>query len=315
MAQKEIPIPIEDAVTTLGVLDTQIKKWIEEDNPSLMQNHRGVLSVPKSYIDICANKPDYYSALVKAIEVESSKKEFYLTGEISEKLANSRQAMLQVYTSWVDRLEEIHKQYKDIINKLDNESWEFAAYILFSRAIALLRGAIRLLKEGYWYAGSIIREIDETLDVAQYLKITACHDNKTELYNWFRKSIAPGHSKCRNRISLFQSTIDPSIDAQKHEYLLNELYQKKSKWTHPNFGVIRESGSFKIINGKININQLCYGKCEHEDKLVELVEFFNSSIWTAYQQFMVLFADILSFEHREEILQFDKMQMQMQMQI
>ena len=43
MAQKEIPIPIEDAVATLGVLDTQIKKWIEEDKPSLMQNHRGAL--------------------------------------------------------------------------------------------------------------------------------------------------------------------------------------------------------------------------------------------------------------------------------
>lgn len=308
MAKVDIPVPIGDAATILGVLDSQMQIWIAEDKPEFFENHRGALSIAQSYVTSCSTKHDYYPALLRSIKAENKHKTYVLTGEKKEQLHKSRQSMLKVYGEWIDRLEEIHKEYKDKFNKYDNESWEFATYLLLSRAIGLLKGIVVLLSQGYWYAGSIIREVDETLDVAQYFKIRAQSGEYAELESWFRKNVAPGHSKCRKVIAAHHASIVAGTNAKQHEYLLNELYQKKSKWTHPNFGVIRESGSFNVVGVKYHINELCYGECEHEFKVIELVEFFNSSIWTTYQQFMLLFVDILSLEHREEILEFDQAQ-------
>lgn len=308
MAKADIPVPIGDAATSLGVLESQMKKWIREDKPKILKNHRGVLSVQQSYITTCSSKSDYYKALLNSIQIENKHKVYVFTGEEKDQLHKSRQAMLKVYRQWTDRIEEIHKEYKKVFNELSNETWEFASYILLSRAIALLKGAIELLSKGYWYAGSIIREVDETLDVAQYFKIRAQRGDHTDLKKWFRTSVAPGHSKCRKAIAEHYASIVHEENAQKHEYLLNELYQKKSKWTHPNFGLIRESGSFEVFDGKLQIKELCYGECQHEFKVIELVEYFKSSIWTMYQQFMIIFIDFLSAEHREELLEFNKLQ-------
>ena len=308
MAKVDVPVPIEDAATTLGVLDSKMAQWVRDDNPDILENHRGALSIPQSYVTTCSSKPDYYRALLNSIRVENEHKTYVLTTEKKEQLHDARQSMLKLYSEWIERLEQIHKDYKQIFNEVNNESWEFATYILLSRAIALLKGIVALLSQGYWYAGSIIREVDETLDVAQYFKIKAQSSEFSDLKNWFRLNIAPSHSKCRKVIAVHHASIVPNTDAKKHEYLLNELYQKKSKWTHPNFGVIRESGSFNVVDDKLQINQLCYGECEHEFKVIELVDHFKSSIWTTYQQFMVLFVDILSLEHRNEFLEFDQLQ-------
>ncbi|MEQ3694698.1 MAG: hypothetical protein ABNH16_14035 [Thalassolituus sp.] len=307
MTKADIPIPIGDAATSLGVLESQMEKWIREDKPKILKNHRGLLSVPQSYIAACSSKSDYYKALLNSIKIENRHK-VYVIGERKDQLHKSRQAMLQVYQQWTDRIEEIHRDYKKVFNELRNETWEFASYMLLSRAIALLKGAIELLSNGYWYAGSIIREVDETLDVAHYFKIRAQSGDDTDLKKWFRTSIAPGHSKCRKAIAEHYVSIVHSENAKQHEYLLNELYQKKSKWTHPNFGLIRESGSFEVVEDKLQIKELCYGECEHEFKIMELVDYFKSSIWTTYQQFMIIFVDFLSIEHREEILEFNKLQ-------
>jgi len=308
VAKVDVPIPIEDAATTLGVLDSQMYQWVRADKPNITDIHRGAMSVPQSYVITCSAKPDYYQALLNSIKVENDHKAYVLTGEKKEQLKNSRQSMLKVYSEWIDRLEQIHKEYREVFNEVDNESWEFATYLLLSRAIALLKGIVILFSQGYWYAGSIIREVDETLDVAQYFKITAQNSEPEDLRSWFRLNKAPGHSKCRKVISAHHASIVPDTDIKKHEYLLNELYQKKSKWTHPNFSVIRESGSFNVVEDKLQINELCYGECEHEFKVIELVDYFKSSIWTTYQQFMLLFVDILSVEHRCEILEFDQLQ-------
>jgi len=308
VAKADIPVPIGDAATALGVLDSQMEQWIREDKPKILKNHRGVLSVPQSYITTCSSRDDYYKALLNSIKVENKHKTYILTGKKKEQLHRSRQSMLKVYSEWVGRIEEIHKDYKIIFNELSNETWEFATYLLLSRAIALLKGAIELLSKGYGYAGSIIREVDETLDVAQYFKIRAQSGDYVDLKSWFRNSVAPSHSKCRKAIADHYASIVSGANAQKHEYLLNELYQKKSKWTHPNFGLIRESGLLKVIEGKLQIDELCYGECKHEFKLIELVNYFKSSIWTTYQQFMILFVDFLSIEHRKELLEFDKLQ-------
>ncbi|MDD1796394.1 hypothetical protein LRP50_25075 [Enterovibrio sp. ZSDZ42] len=308
MAKSEILIPVGDAATALGILETKILQWVKEDSVEVKVNYRGISAIPRSYISTCSQKPDYYQALVNSIAVENEHKERVLSTDERERLNHSRINMLETYKSWIDRLEVLHREYQSEINDCENESWELACYLLLSRAIGLLKGAAELLSQGFWYAGSIIREIDETLDVAQCFKIQSEKGEHNDLQAWFRNSVAPSHSKCRKIISANYAELITETDAHNHELLLNELYRKKSKWTHPNFGVIREAGSFKTEKGKFIVSDLCYGECVHEFKMHELVDFFKSSIWSSYQQFMIIFVNILSIEHRQELLEFDRLQ-------
>lgn len=74
--------------------------------------------------------------------------------------------------------------------------------------------------------------------------------------------------------------------------LLYEIYQKKSKFTHPTYLVIREITTFELLNNIPNIKEIEYGQSKHERKLLELTEFFRSSIWTSIQVFIQCFHDL-----------------------
>ena len=61
-------------------------------------------------------------------------------------------------------------------------------------------------------------------------------------------------------------------------------YQAKSKWTHPTYSSIREITEFEA-DGDPKIIALTYGQCNFEFKLLELTDFFRSSVWTTFQIF------------------------------
>ncbi len=63
---------------------------------------------------------------------------------------------------------------------------------------------------------------------------------------------------------------------------MNELYRKKSKWTHPTFGVIREVTAFEIGgDDHIRVANMEYRSSSLEHKLHKLSIFFRSSVLTA----------------------------------
>ena len=68
---------------------------------------------------------------------------------------------------------------------------------------------------------------------------------------------------------------------------MNELYQKKSKFTYRTYHVIREITKYKPMAGEIlHIDEIEYGTYSYERKLFELTDFFKSSIWTSFQYFL-----------------------------
>ena len=92
-----------------------------------------------------------------------------------------------------------------------------------------------------------------------------------------------------------------------HQSLMNELYQNKSKWTHPTYSSIREVTEFCVLDGVSKIKGLSYGQCDFEYKLLELVDFYRSSIWTTFQIFHACFIALpLSERESEQLFHFDK---------
>jgi len=156
---------------------------------------------------------------------------------------------------------------------------------------------------GYWFSGSFLREIDETLDVAYYFIISENKDaGQKNLTNWFRYNKAPKHHTCREAISKWKSSINSDHNEAYNRSLMNELYDKKSKWIHPTLNPIREIMIFEEFDGKIITKGYDYKSCGYERKLNELAHFFRSSIWTTYQFFFLCFHDRMPLEDEDKIL-------------
>ena len=88
------------------------------------------------------------------------------------------------------------------------------------------------------------------------------------------------------------SSIVPNIERENHKLLVNEVYQKKSKWVHPTLCPIRETAEFNPTN-LLEIIDLNYRFTDFEVKLHELTDFFRSSIWTVFGTFTICFIDDL----------------------
>lgn len=304
------PAAIEDLAHNLGLPEMVVERWLAgvDGEVVLMSDHRGRVSVAEDLIEKLSAHKEYEKELKKALIREKKKTEHLNMPLESDELKRQRLEAIDIYEDYIKDLAELHRKYLDISNKHPFESAPVAAYLLMSRAISLLDQASFCLKHGYWYSGSILREIDEVVDVAHYFIVAeGTEEGDRSLHRWFRQNKAPKHDTCRRAIAKWDANLNPEIVESDHELLLNELYQKKSKWVHPTFSAIREVSTFDVSD-KVNIEATVCGTCNNEDKLEELVDFFRSSIWTCYQKFMVCFIHRmpLSQEDVNLLLSYDK---------
>lgn len=294
-------IAIEDLVSCLGLLKEDVLRWIERDKPDIRLDFRERKSVPTTLIKQYANCDEYARACAKAISIERAFRDVD-NHTTNQKIKRKRLKLLDTYESYISNLEKIHHKYLDLVNKTGNESSTMAAYLLFSRVISTLKMCCLCQRHNYWNCGSLLREIDEYLAVAEYFTYSKnSTEGKVVLRRWFRENDAPKHAECREIISEKTTTANP-IHSKKNNYdLINELYQKKSKFTHPTYLGIREITKYKISdNGAPCVEEIEYGASSYERKLLELTEFFKSSIWTSFQVFILCFYDLpLTKEDRD----------------
>jgi hypothetical protein len=286
-------IAIEDLVSRLGLLEEDVRKWLKKDGADIQSDYRGRPSVPSDFLERYSNDKRYANARSKALLIEKAAKKFDNNERIKQRLKTKRLSLINEYDSYISDLEKIHCKCLDLVNKTGSESAMTAAYLLFSRVISTLKMCCLCQRSDYWYWGSLIREIDESLAVAELFVISKdTSEGFQALHKWFRQNEAPAHTECRKVISTKMSATDPRNSQNNNLDLLYEIYQKKSKFTHPTYLVIREITTFELLNNIPNIKEIEYGQSKHERKLLELTEFFRSSIWTSIQVFIQCFHDL-----------------------
>jgi hypothetical protein len=212
-----------------------------------------------------------------------------------------RAALLASYRPLITELERVHAKYLPSANQAGFESAGMAVYLLLSRVISTLKMHCDCLGLGHWYSGSLLRDVDECLDLAHYFAIskgTPAGDAARQ--RWFRQNIAPSHATCRQAISKWQASFF-GTESHDHLELLKELYRKKSKWIHPTYISVREITGFDVNDG-VRITSMDYGPCGYEQKLLELTEFFRSSIWSAFQCLCICFQLTLSLSDEDTTL-------------
>ncbi len=305
--KKEKFIAISEIALNLGLLDSDVENWLSEENPEIKFDHRKRRSVSSIYIDKLSRDSRYLTAKRVSLESENVLRQSE-TATIKNNLKNERKKLLKDYTGYISDLESLHKFCCERVNSHHHESAVTAAYLLFSKVISCLKIGVLSIENGLWYGGSVIREIDEALDLAHYFVICENTNKGTDaLHKWFRQNYAPPHYVCREAISKHFAKISGE-DEENHKNLMNELYQLKSKWTHPTYSSIREITQFDTSSG-IEIGNIEYGGITFENKLIELTHFFRSSIWSSFQVFHILFSTNLPLTDNEGsvIKEYDKL--------
>lgn len=300
-------IAVEDLIGRLSLSEVDVYHWLNRDKPKTRKNHRGQLSVPMELLEKYSASDEYLEAFKRAVVAERLLRE---TDDIQTalRLKSERSELLDIYDVYIGDLEKLHRKYLDSANRAGGESSAMAAYLLFSRVISTLKMGCLCLRNGYWNSGSLFREIDECLDVAKFFVITkGTSKGEKTLRQWFRQNRAPKHEDCRKEIATRMAFIVKEVDAEQHRELLNEMYQKKSKFTHPTYATIREVAKYKT-DGIVSVEEVDYGPCNYERKLHELTHFFRSSIWSSYQTFLGCFIQEMPLleEDIEYLLNYDK---------
>lgn len=275
-------IASEDIASDLGILDADLWRILKPLSPSIQRDHRGRVAVPATYVQKISSSDEYPGALARARLAESQVKSEDRKW-VDSVLRQRRAELLNQYAPWISELEAIHRRYLAAANGACAESSAMASYLLLSRAISTLKALHACLEKGHWYSGSLLRDIDESLDLAHYFAITSGTEQGERVrHMWFRENFAPSHAECRAVISKWHASTVEGEDASDHLDLMRELYRKKSKWTHPTYASIREITEYSP-DAYLQVAAIDYGPCAYERKLYELTEFFRSSIWSTFQ--------------------------------
>ena len=281
-------ISIQDLIYSLGLLEEDVLKWIKRDNPEITKDHRGQTSVPLEFLERYSKSEEYDIAFKKAVATNRK----ILTGDSSEtnnNLKAQRLKLLDKYEYYIRELENIHHKYIHIANSEGHESKMMAAYLLFGRVIDTLKLCCLAQKNDYWYWLSLLREINEHLGVAEYFAIHGdTPEGKDNLFTWYRHNEVLGNSLVRTIHSKHMSAINDTFSESENQGLLNELYQKKSKFTHPTYLIIREITPYSTLqNGQLIIEH--QESCRYQRKHFECTVEFKQHILTSFLSFRQCF--------------------------
>ena len=281
------------------MIERDLRAIVREISPPLSADHRGRDAVPETCISELTRHEDYPRAVERALLADRLARS--QTRGNDSALRQHRAALLASYRPLIAELERVHAKYLPSANQVGFESSGMAVYLLLSRVISTLKMHCDCLELGHWYSGSLLRDVDECLDLAHYFAIskgTPMGDAARQ--RWFRENISPSHSTCRQAISEWQASL-LGTKTDDHLELLKELYRKKSKWIHPTYSSVREITGFDVTDG-VCITSTDYGPCGYEQKLLELAEFFRSSIWSAFQCLCICFQLTLSLSEEDAAL-------------
>ena len=306
-------IPFNYAIYALRVLPEHFHAWKDQGRFEVRINKSGKECITEAALKKLAYSDDVHNAagdaFTEALKINTAiNEQNELSGRNALFLCENLKR-IEKYRGYIKTLENIHASYNNRVDVLRGESALVAAYVLYSQVINLLNMACFCLENCFWYSGIFLRMIDEPVHLAHYFIVTEKTEQRDKhLKEWFRLNKAPSHGFCRKAISKHVGYVLGKKLIDVLEETMTELYGQKSKWIHPNYNGIMEVYRIKTGNKGIISQGFDYGRCSYTGKILELTDFFQSSIWTAVQGFYICFYEKMPLkeQHRETLHALDK---------
>lgn len=196
---------------------------------------------------------------------------------------------ISLYRKYIAELETIHRSYLARIRPLDGKTPIKAAYLLFAQAINLLHLGCLCLENGRQNAGFVLRQVDEVVQLALYFTLCGSEsDTQENLCKWYYENRSPSPAEMRRAVARnLPAQSAPVAD----QFLKNitDVYDWKSKWVHPAHTAIREIFYTDPEASSSEIESFDYQSCTYPRRLLKLTRFFESSVWTVVQHFLLCF--------------------------
>jgi hypothetical protein len=285
--KRESFIPVQDAAHAMRISLLQMRDWIRESKLETTDGPLGLL-ITESAFKKMAHSTELADITIQATINEARRRQSDNESGLAKNFTVQISQIILEYRSHLGTLQHIHSKYKEKYNILHNQTADVAAYILHARAISLLRMACLCLENHYWESLLFLRPVDEALQLAEYFVISArSPEGKEALLEWFRENKSPSNSVCRDAIDKFSRTLSPHWDNDKLANAMNKIYHAKSKPVHNALNNIMETYQTFVEDGKLIDGGFDYGPCTYPRKVIGLVHFFGSSIWTTVQCFLL----------------------------
>jgi len=283
-------VPLNYAAYVLGVPKEIFPKLVAEIGCDVVYDEWEAPCILISDLIGLHDNPLVIAETITAFRNEAKRRQEDSASGADNKFLRDIQTKLADYQVDIGVLENIHAKYLPRFQSIFECKPLTAAYLLYVRVINLLNMGCAALEAGYWNAGIILRQIDETVDLAEYF---SCSEPTPELQcdvlRWFRENRTPRPSNVRKAIAAFNLKGPNIKEDNRYSYVMNELYDKKSKFVHPAFLPIRETLRTNHMADAVAVTGFDYGQCSYPRKLYGLTLFYRSSVWTAAQGFEFCF--------------------------
>ncbi|MFM0351379.1 hypothetical protein [Paraburkholderia sp. RL17-347-BIC-D] len=300
---KPVIVALGNAAMMLGVHDDVLAELAHGRGCQFYRDPFGRPGLTREDVLAIASSPECLLAIRKSLRREQRYRE-RLVPRAQESLARQQQ-FIGDFEGYAADLEAIHRRQLAAVNAAGAESAAMAAYLLLSKAISMLRMLTLALAHQHWYAGALLRDIDECLDAAKYFAITRdTPEGNKALWRWFHLNESPKHADMR---AAGAEQLGLHLGNGNHRELLDELYSKKSKFTHPTFLAIREVARWDVSNGMALVEP-SYGPCDEPDIIRDLTDFARSSFWSTYQIMLISLqiTGVLASADRDLLLERDR---------
>jgi hypothetical protein len=282
-------ISIGEAAYAMRIPRVMMDTWIREGKIRPVIKHNESV-IPIDVFKNIAHSPMIFEATLNAAANEAQRRQSDRESGLSDKFKKEISKLVQEYRINIDNLEKIHRRYHEKFTVLRNQSPDTAAYILHSKVISLLRMACLCFENQYWESIVLLRPIDEALHLADYFIISAKIPEGTQhLGEWFRENKSPPDSVCRKAIDKYVRSLSPSLDNDLFANAMNQIYRAKSKPVHNTLNNIMEVYQIHFDGNKLIGVGFDYGPCSYPRKVIDLLRFFRSSIWSTVQSFLFCF--------------------------
>jgi hypothetical protein len=123
-------IAVEDLIGRLGLLEEDVFEWLSRDKPNVKNDRRGRPSIPLEFLERYSGCAEYETAFKRALAAERLSRDVDDV-QISLQLKIKRSELLNLYDVFIIDLENLHRKYLRLVNRVGRESSAMAAYLLF----------------------------------------------------------------------------------------------------------------------------------------------------------------------------------------
>lgn len=284
---KMLLISPDEILQSIRISPAQLEYWIKEGKLEIVRDPGGLLITASSYRRM-AHSREAWELSLQAVAAEAHRRQTDSHTGLAKRFTNESSQLIGEYKGHLDLLQNIHSRYKDAFDVLHNETPDTASYILLARAIALLRMTCLCLENRYWESLLLLRPIDEALNLAEYFIICSqSSDGKKALEEWFRENKSPSNATCREALDKYSRSLSPSWDNDKLAVAMKTIHHAKSKPIHSALNDIMEVYRTSLDSDRLIDDGFDYGPCSYPRKILALVHFFRSSIWTTVQTYLM----------------------------